>query len=228
MVVTNARLAIGLAASALLAAQPLRAFDLLGSSWADGNIVMHLQLGQPAAPLLDGAVDWFPLSRPARLEVPEDWERWTSTLVDRESLGNALALKIGRVSVLRRSLSIAEARAVLKGYELQGQRIDACKHPPVAPGDLLDCDLAADQAVLKSIRIGQKGLFAAVAAVHADCAPMFTSLPVLSDALQPPPWCSESRSSSWRTPSSTGSPHCSGYDARTLCETSTAQCERRH
>lgn len=42
-----------------------------------------------AAPeILDGAVDWFPLSRPARLEVPEDWERWTSTLIAAAPLGD--------------------------------------------------------------------------------------------------------------------------------------------
>jgi hypothetical protein len=35
-----------------------------------------------AAPdIVDGKVDWFPLSRPARVDVPENWERWTSTLV---------------------------------------------------------------------------------------------------------------------------------------------------
>src|SRR5512144_925002 len=35
-----------------------------------------------AAPdIVDGEVDWFPLSRPARVEVPGNWERWTSTLV---------------------------------------------------------------------------------------------------------------------------------------------------
>jgi hypothetical protein len=38
--------------------------------------------GTSAAPdHLGGDVDWFPLSRPCRLDVPEDWERWTSTLV---------------------------------------------------------------------------------------------------------------------------------------------------
>jgi len=42
-----------------------------------------------AAPeIVDGAVDWFPLSRPARLEVPEDWERWTSTLIAAAPLGD--------------------------------------------------------------------------------------------------------------------------------------------
>src|SRR5262245_546386 len=34
------------------------AFKLIGNSWADGNIVMHLQLGQPPAALMDGAADW--------------------------------------------------------------------------------------------------------------------------------------------------------------------------
>jgi hypothetical protein len=34
------------------------AFNLTGGSWNDGNIVMHLQLGQPSSPLADGAADW--------------------------------------------------------------------------------------------------------------------------------------------------------------------------
>jgi hypothetical protein len=35
-----------------------------------------------AAPdTIGGDVDWFPLSRPCRLEVPEGWERWASALV---------------------------------------------------------------------------------------------------------------------------------------------------
>jgi hypothetical protein len=42
-----------------------------------------------AAPeLVDGEVDWFPLSRPARVEVPENWERWTSTIVAAAPLGD--------------------------------------------------------------------------------------------------------------------------------------------
>jgi hypothetical protein len=42
-----------------------------------------------AAPeLVDGEVDWFPLSRPARVDVPENWERWTSTLVAAAPLGD--------------------------------------------------------------------------------------------------------------------------------------------
>jgi len=42
----------------VLLATSARAFDLTGGSWTNGDIVMHLQLGTPAAPLLDGATDW--------------------------------------------------------------------------------------------------------------------------------------------------------------------------
>lgn len=43
---------------------------------------VSIQHATSAAPeLVDGEVDWFPLSRPSRVEVPENWERWTSTLV---------------------------------------------------------------------------------------------------------------------------------------------------
>ena len=35
-----------------------RAYDLTGGSWLSGDIVMHLQLGAPSAPLLDGSSDW--------------------------------------------------------------------------------------------------------------------------------------------------------------------------
>jgi hypothetical protein len=41
-----------------------------------------------AAPdIVNGEVDWFPLERPSRVDVPEDWERWTSTLVAAAPLG---------------------------------------------------------------------------------------------------------------------------------------------
>jgi hypothetical protein len=39
------------------------------------------------------------------------------------------------------------------------------------------------ELLLKSIRVGQKGLFAAVAAVHADCAPMIASARALLEPL---------------------------------------------
>jgi hypothetical protein len=51
-----------------------------------GVKILH---GTSAAPdVIDGAVSWFPLSRSARLEVPADWERWTSTLVAAAPLGH--------------------------------------------------------------------------------------------------------------------------------------------
>jgi hypothetical protein len=51
-----------------------------------GTSIVH---GTSAAPdLIDGEVGWFPLGRPARLEIPSDWERWTSTLVAAAPLGD--------------------------------------------------------------------------------------------------------------------------------------------
>ena len=56
------------AASALLAADDAHGFDLLGSSWADGNIVMHLQLGRPSEALFDGSADWATVAESALAE----------------------------------------------------------------------------------------------------------------------------------------------------------------
>jgi hypothetical protein len=39
------------------------------------------------------------------------------------------------------------------------------------------------QLILGSIKVGQKGLYSAVSAVHGDCAPMIASLAALSEAL---------------------------------------------
>jgi hypothetical protein len=39
------------------------------------------------------------------------------------------------------------------------------------------------ELLLKSIKVGQKGLFSAVCAVHADCAPMIASADVLTESL---------------------------------------------
>ena len=45
--------------------------------------------GTSAAPdLIDSEVSWFPLAHSARLEVPADWERWTSTLLAAAPLGD--------------------------------------------------------------------------------------------------------------------------------------------
>ena len=46
------------AVTALLAAVSAQAYDPTGGTWANGDIVLHLQLGRPTAPLLDGAADW--------------------------------------------------------------------------------------------------------------------------------------------------------------------------
>lgn len=60
------RAGLGLTA-ALLAGAPARAY-VAGNSWADGNIVMHLQLSAPAGPLLDGAADWGSVAESALAE----------------------------------------------------------------------------------------------------------------------------------------------------------------
>ena len=52
----------------------------------DGGVkILH---GTSAAPDLVAGAAWFPLTRPATLEVPEQWERWTSTLVAAAPLGD--------------------------------------------------------------------------------------------------------------------------------------------
>lgn len=65
-----------------------RADWALRASRSDAGVkILH---GTSAAPeLIDTEVDWFPLPRSARLEVPENWERWTSTLVAGAPLGEA-------------------------------------------------------------------------------------------------------------------------------------------
>jgi hypothetical protein len=53
-----------------------------------GDVVKILHSTSAAPDVVDGVVGWFPLHRPARVEVPEDWERWTSTLVAAAPLGD--------------------------------------------------------------------------------------------------------------------------------------------
>lgn len=53
-----------------------------------GDVVKILHSTSAAPDVVDGAAGWFPLHRPARLDVPEDWERWTSTLVAAAPLGD--------------------------------------------------------------------------------------------------------------------------------------------
>jgi hypothetical protein len=84
-----------------LTASPLAALDELidlvpitfRADWAmrvcraDAGVkILHSTSAAPE--IVDGVVDWFPLERPARVDVPEDWERWTSTLVAAAPLGD--------------------------------------------------------------------------------------------------------------------------------------------
>jgi hypothetical protein len=82
----------------------------------DGGVkILH---GTSAAPdLVDGPVDWFPMTRSARLEVPSDWERWTSTLVAGAPLGDGEELVLfgrrGGPEVLDSELARLEHLAAL-------------------------------------------------------------------------------------------------------------------
>lgn len=51
-----------------------------------GVVITHRTSAAPEQ--IGGGVDWFPLNRPARVEVPEDWEQWTSTIVAAAPLGD--------------------------------------------------------------------------------------------------------------------------------------------
>jgi hypothetical protein len=78
------RLAVS-GAVVVFAAAPVRAFDLIGSSWPDGNIVMHLQLGDPPSPLIDGTTSWATVAEAALAEWNQFITRSTFTSV-RDSL----------------------------------------------------------------------------------------------------------------------------------------------
>lgn len=72
-----------LAATGFLLGAPerLSAFDLIGFSWPDGPIVMHLQLGQPPSGLSDGAPDWGTVAESALQEWNQHLARSTFTVV---------------------------------------------------------------------------------------------------------------------------------------------------
>ncbi|MDP9821102.1 ACT domain-containing protein [Nocardioides massiliensis] len=54
-----------------------------------GDGVEHVHRTSAAPEAADGAADaWFPLERAERLEIPEGWERWTSTVVAGAPLGS--------------------------------------------------------------------------------------------------------------------------------------------
>lgn len=64
-----------------LVAASARAFDLTGGSWNNGDIVMHLQLGVPSAPLLDGASDWNTVAESALADWNAHLQRCRLTTV---------------------------------------------------------------------------------------------------------------------------------------------------
>ena len=66
--------------AALLTAA-VRAYDLTGGSWTNGDIVMHLQLGVPSAPLLDGASDWNTVAESALADWNTHLQRCRLTTV---------------------------------------------------------------------------------------------------------------------------------------------------
>ncbi len=51
-------LRLALSVAGALFVGPARAFDLIGSSWPNGDIVLQLQLGPGPSPLMDGSADW--------------------------------------------------------------------------------------------------------------------------------------------------------------------------
>jgi len=57
------------------------AYDLTGGSWNNGDIVMHLQLGVPAAPLSDGASDWNTIAESALSDWNTHLQRCQLTVV---------------------------------------------------------------------------------------------------------------------------------------------------
>ncbi len=78
-----AHLRLAAATLILLAAPtpPLRAFDLTGATWQAGDIVMHLQLGLPSSPLIDGATDWGAVAESALNEWNAQINRSRLTVV---------------------------------------------------------------------------------------------------------------------------------------------------
>jgi hypothetical protein len=60
------------AAGAILSPAPAPGYDLTGSSWPDGNIVMHLQLGPLPTRLEDGFLSWADVAESAL----DEWNRY--------------------------------------------------------------------------------------------------------------------------------------------------------
>lgn len=75
-------LCAALGATALAGFAPsAHAFDLIGNSWPNGDIVMHLQLGAPSSPLSDGSPDWATVAESALNEWNQQLIRSKFTVV---------------------------------------------------------------------------------------------------------------------------------------------------
>lgn len=61
-------LLVAAALAAWCTAPSAQAFSTMGRTWAPGDIVMHLQLGPPSAPLSDGSADWNAVAEAALQE----------------------------------------------------------------------------------------------------------------------------------------------------------------
>src|SRR5689334_22340755 len=90
------RVALG-GAAALLAAQAAHAFDLIGSSWPDGSIVMQLQLGPLTTSLIDGSPDWASVADSALNEWNQYITRSKFTSVRDSTAGIARSNRINNV-----------------------------------------------------------------------------------------------------------------------------------
>ena len=86
-----------LAATGILlgTAERASAFDLIGFSWPEGSIVMHLQLGPSSTVLLDGSPDWGTVAESALQEWNQHLVRSTLTVV-RDS--NASVTRSNRIN----------------------------------------------------------------------------------------------------------------------------------
>jgi hypothetical protein len=51
-----------------------------------GAAIVHRTSAAPD--VVEGEVDWFPMSRPTRVDVPEGWTHWTSTILAAAPLGD--------------------------------------------------------------------------------------------------------------------------------------------
>lgn len=88
------------AASLSFVAHSSRAFTLIGTSWGDGNIVMQLQLGPAATPLIDGAADWATVAESALNEWNQITARSKFTVVRDSTAAIARGNRLNNVAFM--------------------------------------------------------------------------------------------------------------------------------